>query len=95
MPSSASAHPRDFVDPMDVEPRSSSGVGGDFSTRAGVVTQFNLGDFSVAQVPAEIILHSSGAFTSGESNGLIGAKLLGAFRAVFLDYRGKRLILEK
>jgi hypothetical protein len=91
----ASQHLRDFVDPMEMQQKSSGGVGGEFSTRAGVVTLFNLGIFQVTQVPAEIVLHASGAFSQGESDGLIGARVLGEFRAVFLDYRGKRLILEK
>lgn len=91
----ASKHLRDFVDPMDLEQKNSSGVGGEFSTRAGIVTEFDLGSFEVAHVPAEIVLHGAGAFAPGQSDGLIGAQLLSAFRAVFLDYRGKRVILEK
>jgi hypothetical protein len=91
----ASANPRDFIDPIDMAQKNSSGVGGEFVTRAGTVTVFNLGIFSVPNVPAEIVLHPTGAFSQSESDGLIGAKLLGAFRAVFLDYRGKRVILEK
>jgi hypothetical protein len=91
----ANANPRDFVDPVDMAQKNSSGVGGEFVTRAGTVTVFNLGIFSVPQVPAEIVLHATGAFSQSESDGLIGARLLSEFRAVFLDYRGKRLILEK
>jgi aspartyl protease len=91
----ANAHPHDFVDPLEMSQSSSSGVGGEFTTRSGIVTEFNLGSYSISRVPTEIVLHASGAFAPGQSQGLIGAKLLSAFRAVFLDYRGKRIILEK
>ena len=91
----ANANLRDFVDPMEMAPKNSSGVGGEFSTRVGAVKQFNLGSFSIEQVQAEVVLHPSGAFAPGTSDGLIGARVLSAFRAVFLDYRGKRVILER
>jgi hypothetical protein len=91
----ANAHPYDFTDPVGMSQQRSSGVGGEFTTKAGTITTFTLGSFAVAQVPAEVVLRPTGAFTSGESDGLIGARLLGAFGAVFLDYRGGRLILEK
>lgn len=91
----AKAHPYDFTDPVEMSQQRSSGVGGEFTTKAGIITGFTLGSFSVAQVPAEVVLRPTGAFSPGDSDGLIGARLLGAFRAVFLDYRGRRLILEK
>jgi Aspartyl protease len=91
----ANANLRDFIDPMEMAQKNSGGVGGEFTTRAGTVKLFNLGVFSVPEVPTEIVLHATGAFSQGKSDGLIGARLLGEFRAVFLDYRGKRLILEK
>lgn len=90
----ANAHPRDFVDPMEFSMQSASGAGGDFATRSAVVKQFNLGIFTVNSVSAEVILRPTGAFSPGQSDGLIGAKVLERFRAVFLDYAGKRFILE-
>ena len=91
----ANSHPRDFTHPLDIDASESGGVGGSVSARPVTVNQINLGVFSVNNVPAEVLLRSTGAFAPGASDGLMGAGLLDAFRAVFLDYRGKRLILEK
>jgi len=91
----ANSHPRDFTHPLDIDPSQSGGVGGSVSARPVTVVEVDLGQFTVRNVTAEVLLRSTGAFAPGLSDGLIGASLLGAFRAVFLDYRGKRLILEK
>ena len=91
----ANSHPRDFTHPLDIDASGSGGVGGSVSARPVIVTEIDLGQFTVKGVTAEVLLRSTGAFAPGMSDGLIGASLLGAFRAVFLDYRGKRLILEK
>ena len=91
----ANSHPKDFTHPLDIDPSESGGAGGQVSARPVTVVQINLGQFAVNNVPAEVLLRSTGAFTPGLSDGLMGAGLLDAFRAVFLDYRGKRLILEK
>jgi len=91
----ANSHPKDFTHPLDIDPSESGGVGGQVAARPVTVVQINLGQFAVNNVPAEVLLRSTGAFAPGLSDGLMGAGLLDAFRAVFLDYRGKRLILEK
>ena len=91
----ASSHPRDLTHPLDIGATGSGGAGGQVDSRPVTVVQINLGEFIVNDVPAEVLLQSSGAFTPGQSDGLMGAGLFNAFRAVFLDYRGKRIILEK
>ena len=91
----ARAHQRDFDDPSKLSPQTSSAVGGDIATEAGLVTYFNIGHFSVPSVPTEVVIHASGAFTAGRSDGLIGAQLLRRFRAVFLDYHNNRVIFEQ
>ena len=91
----ANSHPRDFTHSLDIGATGSGGAGGQIASRSVQVVQINLGQFLVNDVPAQVLLRSAGAFTAGQSDGLIGAGLLDAFRAVFLDYRGKRLILEK
>lgn len=90
----AKAHPFDFQQ-TSVAPLGSGGAGGGVPVRAVVLNQINFGAFSFGPYPAEVLLGSNGSFTPGVSDGLIGAALLSQFRAVFLDYRGKRLILEK
>lgn len=91
----ANSHPRDLTHPLDIGATGSGGAGGQVESRPVTVVQINLGEFLVPGVPAEVLLQSSGAFAPGQSDGLIGAGLLDEFRAVFLDYRGKRVILEK
>jgi len=91
----ANSHPKDFTHPLDIDPSESGGAGGLVSARPVTVIRIDLGQFTVNNVPAEVLLRSVGAFAPGMSDGLMGAGLLDAFRAVFLDYRGKRLILEK
>ncbi|HET9342377.1 MAG TPA: retropepsin-like aspartic protease [Candidatus Eremiobacteraceae bacterium] len=91
----ANSHPKDFTHSLDIHPNESAGVGGEVAARSVLVVQISLGQFTVNDVQAMVLLRSTGAFAPGLSDGLLGGGLLQAFRAVFLDYRGKRLILEK
>jgi hypothetical protein len=55
----------------------------------------DLGKFSIINLFTQIVLHSTGAFAPTESDGILGAGALQGFNAVFVDYPGKRVILEK
>lgn len=99
----ADAHFRDFINPFDIDQRSrdnqvitgAGGAGGQFVTRVGRVSSLSIGSFGIGDVLTEVVLRPTGAFSPAESDGLIGAGALSAFSAVFLDYPGKRLILER
>ncbi|HZV79076.1 MAG TPA: retropepsin-like aspartic protease [Candidatus Binatus sp.] len=72
-----------------------SGAGGAIRVKTAVVSRLSLGKFSVDRVFTEIVLEPSGAFTPTATDGLLGAAVLSKFGAVFLDYSGERLILER
>jgi len=72
-----------------------SGAGGTFRVKTGYVSRLGLGSFEVMRVFTEIVLEPSGAFAPSASDGLLGAAVLSKFGAVFLDYPGARLILER
>lgn len=86
---------RDFTDPLELDQQGASGAGGQFVTRVGYVTSLGLGSFSLLNVRTEVVLRPTGAFSPTISDGLIGAGSLSTFRAVFLDYPGRRFILER
>ena len=72
-----------------------SGAGGSIRVKTGYVSRVGLGSFEVMKVFTEIVLEPSGAFAPTVSDGLLGAAVLSKFGAVFLDYQGGRLILER
>lgn len=72
-----------------------SGAGGSIRVRTGYISRLSLGSFQVVKVFTEIVLEPSGAFAPTVSDGLLGAAVLSKFGAVFLDYQGGRLILER
>jgi len=85
-----------IFDPEDFGPSMASGAGGDFPTRHAVLDRLNLGTFSLAEVPTEIVLRDVGAFASkSATDGIVGGGALALFAAVFIDYPNKRLIIEK
>jgi hypothetical protein len=69
--------------------------GGDIPVRLATVSRMDLGQFSIINLFTQVVLHSTGAFTPTESDGILGAGALKGFSAVFMDYPGKRVILEK
>jgi hypothetical protein len=90
----AKQHAREVIGAFGIGTQTSSGLGGSLATSAAVVRDFGLGAFDFQQVPAEIVTHPAGAFASGPSNGLIGAGIFERLRDLFLDYAGKRFIIE-
>jgi hypothetical protein len=86
----------DVYDPQEFGPSMASGAGGDFPTRLSVLDRLNLGSFSLADLPTEIIMRDMGAFGSkSTTDGIVGGGALARFSAVFFDYKNQRLILEK
>jgi hypothetical protein len=75
--------------------RLASGAGGSIHVRTAYVRRLGLGKFAVEHVFTEIVLQPTGAFVPTQSDGLLGAGVLMQFGAVFLDYAGGRLILER
>ena len=75
--------------------RLASGAGGNIHVKTAFVQRLDLGKFSVEHVFTEIVLQPTGAFVPTQSDGLLGAGVLMQFGAVFLDYPGGRLILER
>jgi hypothetical protein len=69
--------------------------GGDIPVRIATISRMDLGKFSIINLFTQIVLHSTGAFAPTESDGILGAGALQGFNAVFVDYPGKRVILEK
>ena len=69
--------------------------GGEIPVRLTSVTQLSLGVYSLPDLFTQIVLHSTGAFAPTVSDGIVGAGALSQFGAVFIDYPGQRLILEK
>jgi hypothetical protein len=101
--SEVSGKPPSFFGPqdeVDVSPFFSgltraSGAGGSIRVKTGYISRLALGGFEVPKVFTEIVLEPSGAFAPTISDGLLGAAVLSKFGAVFLDYQGGRLILER
>jgi hypothetical protein len=69
--------------------------GGDIPVRLATVSRMDLGQFTIVNLFTQVVLHSTGAFSPTESDGILGAGALQGFNAVFMDYPGKRVILEK
>ncbi|HLJ82725.1 MAG TPA: retropepsin-like aspartic protease [Candidatus Eremiobacteraceae bacterium] len=69
--------------------------GGEIPVRVTTVSQLSLGDFSLVDLFTQVVLHATGAFAPTVSDGIVGAGALSQFGAVFIDYPGRRLILEK
>jgi hypothetical protein len=69
--------------------------GGDIPVRLATISRMDLGQFTIVNLFTQVVLHSTGAFTPTESDGILGAGALQGFNAVFMDYPGKRVILEK
>jgi len=75
--------------------RIASGAGGNIHVKTAYIGRLDLGKFAVEHVFTEIVLQPTGAFVPTQSDGLLGAGVLTQFGAVFLDYPGSRLILER
>ena len=75
--------------------RLASGAGGNIHVKTAYVQRLDLGKFDVERVFTEIVLQPTGAFVPSQTDGLLGAGVLKQFSAVFLDYTGGRLILER
>lgn len=75
--------------------RLASGAGGNIHVKTAYVQRLDLGKFAVERVFTEIVLQPTGAFVPTQTDGLLGAGVLKQFGAVFLDYSGGRLILER
>jgi hypothetical protein len=75
--------------------RLASGAGGTIHVKTAYLQRLGLGKFSVERVFTEIVLQPTGAFVPTQTDGLLGAGVLQGFGAVFLDYSGGRLILER
>ncbi len=69
--------------------------GGEIPVRVTTVSQLSLGQFSLVDLFTQVVLHATGAFAPTVSDGIIGADAFSRFGAVFIDYPGRRLILEK
>ncbi|MBC5806934.1 MAG: hypothetical protein DLM53_10090 [Candidatus Eremiobacter antarcticus] len=92
----ADANRRDFIMlPLDVVQAYAAGAAGEFPTRLETISRLNLGSYSLPNVLAQVALREVGAFGQSSADGIIGAGSLALFEAVFLDYAGKRLILEQ
>ncbi len=92
----AEANRRDFIMlPLDVVQAYAAGAAGEFPTRLETISRLNLGSYSLPNVMAQVALREVGAFGQSSADGIIGAGSLALFEAVFLDYAGKRLILEQ
>lgn len=91
----ADANRRDFIDPWNFNQDLGAGAGGDFPTRITTVSRLNLGAYSLTNLVTEVIMRESGAFGASSSDGIVGSGALGMFDAVFFDYPGKRIILER
>lgn len=91
----ADDHQKHFVPTFVLSPESSSGAGGQFRTRNATLDDLTIGEFAMYDVPTEIVVTPVGAFAPTHHDGLIGGAALSKFRAVFLDYSNKRMILER
>jgi hypothetical protein len=69
--------------------------GGDIPIRIATISRMDLGQFSIVDLFTQVVLRSTGAFSPTQSDGILGAGALSKFNAVFLDYPGKRVILER
>jgi hypothetical protein len=59
------------------------------------MSRMDLGQFSMVDLFTQVVLRSTGAFAPTQSDGILGAGALSKFGAVFVDYPGTRVILEK
>ncbi|HXW50873.1 MAG TPA: retroviral-like aspartic protease family protein [Candidatus Acidoferrales bacterium] len=94
-PEYADLHRSDFTEPYEESATIASGAGGDMPTRLYSIDRLKLGQFDITDVPTEVITREAGAFGGTASDGLIGSGALKQFNAVFFDYGGNRLILER
>jgi predicted aspartyl protease len=69
--------------------------GGDIPIRVATMSRMDLGQFSMVDLFTQVVLRSTGAFAPTQSDGILGAGALSKFGAVFVDYPGTRVILEK
>lgn len=69
--------------------------GGDIPVRLATISRMDLGQFTILNLFTQVVLHSTGAFAPTESDGILGAGALQDFNAIFMDYPGKRVILER
>ena len=69
--------------------------GGDIPIRVATISRMDLGQFSLIDLFTQVVLRSTGAFSPAQSDGILGAGALSKFGAVFVDYPGARIILEK
>jgi hypothetical protein len=69
--------------------------GGEIPIRLATISRMDLGQFSIFDLFTQVVLRSTGAFAPTQSDGILGAGTLAKFNAVFVDYPGKRIILEK
>ncbi|HKW44754.1 MAG TPA: retropepsin-like aspartic protease [Candidatus Eremiobacteraceae bacterium] len=69
--------------------------GGDIPIRVAEISRMDLGQFTMSNLFTQVVLRSTGAFAPTQSDGILGAAALSSFGAVFFDYPGKRVILEK
>jgi hypothetical protein len=77
------------------EEKTGAGAGGDIPIKISNVTRFHFADYTFLDVPAHVVLHPTGAFTSQNADGLVGVKTLAFFKAIYFDYPHKRLIVER
>lgn len=91
----ANAHMLDFSDPADMGQDYARGAGGAFPIRFRQLTRLNIGDFFLADLLTQIVVHPVGAFSPTRADGMLGMGSLARFAAVFLDYPGKRIIFER
>jgi len=75
--------------------RLASGAGGSIHVKTAYVQRLSLGKFALERIFTEIVLQPTGAFVPTQADGLLGAGVLNQFGAVFLDYPGRRFILER
>jgi hypothetical protein len=85
----------DIVTPSKSVDNARGAGGGDIPIRLATMSRMDLGQFTIVDLFTQVVLRSTGAFAPTQSDGILGAGALSKFNAVFLDYPGKRVILEK
>jgi hypothetical protein len=86
----------DLATPAKTQIESARGAGGgDIPVRIATISRMDLGQFSIVDLFTQVVLRATGAFAPTQSDGIVGAGALSKFRAVFVDYPERRLILEK
>lgn len=73
-----------------IDTGAAGGVGGQVSTRAGVLERFELGGHEFRALPAGFALEKQGAFADAYVLGIVGGKRIEPFVLVF-DYPEQRL----